>query len=226
MRRVLVSMLVAAVVTACTSGGSSGTSVPVDREDEAAGAASPELAVSEMFRLLGRDDTGDILSLTVPDQMVVVALVEGVSVDDALLLETTGVDIVVRNFWQGFRSSLLEALAAETIDLRIGDVDEFAVDGVSFARIQVLFPLDGSVRTFFVRNDGVGWKVDVIATFAPALVPKIPEVSAAVRRHADAGSLEDLLADLEPSLWAVQQRSDLDPAISQAVLAALEEIRR
>ncbi len=132
---------------------------------------------------------------------------------------------MARNFWLGFRDSLQDALEAETIDLRIGDVTPFTAADESFARVDVLFPLDGSARAFVVREGEDGWSVDVIATFAPALVPKLPGVADAVRR-AGSESLLDILRSLDPSLQAVLTADDLDPTLSQAVTAALEAIRR
>ncbi len=190
------------------------------------GPASPELAISELFRLLRRENVGEVQGLTAPGQMVIVALAEGVSVDDALLLQTTGVDVVARNFWTGFRQSLRDALGEDTIDVRIGEVERFAVEGTSFARVPVLFPLDGADRTFYVMETPSGWVIDVIATFAPALVPKIPELADAVRRNPDAAELGEVLRSLDPSLEVVAQDADTDVAVMQAVVAALEAIRR
>lgn len=226
MRRGRVVLLVAVVLalSSCTGGDeptTTSTTMP-----SSIGADSPELAVSELFRLLGRGDPAALLDLTAPDQMVVVALVEGVSVDDAAMLESAGVETVAANFWAGFRSSLLEVLDDDVIEIRIGDVERFAVEGVDFARVQVLFPLDGSGRQFYVIDHGGRWTVDVIATFAPALVPKLPGVADAVRRDPQSGDLLAILREVDPSLQAVQTYDKLDPAVNQAIIAALEAIRR
>ena len=157
--------------------------------------------------------------------MLVVALIEGVKPSDAELLQTTGTEQVARNFWVGFRESLEEALEADTIDLRIGEVRPFTVADQEFASVNVLFPLEGSARTFVVKDSPDGWKVDVVATFAPALVPKLPEVTDAVRREGSE-SLLGVMRTLDPSLQAVLEANDPDPTLSQAITAALEAIRR
>jgi hypothetical protein len=199
---------------------------PVTSVAAAVGAASPELAVSELFRLLRRQEVGDVLALTAPDQMVVVALAEGVAVDDALLLQSTGVDAIARNFWTGFRSSVLDALGEETIEVRIGEVERFVAGGVPYARVPVLFPLDGLGRDFYAVENDSRWSIDVVASFAAALVPKIPEMADAVRRHPDASALAAVLRGLDASLEAVSQDDELDVFVRQAVIAALEAIRR
>jgi hypothetical protein len=221
---------IVAVLMLALAGAGCSTEQPIDEPtttaEIAGGATSPELAVSELFRLLRRQDVGDVLALTAPDQMVVVALAEGVAVDDALLLETTGVDAIARNFWMGFRSSVLDALGDDTIEVRIGEVERLVAGDVQFARVPVLFPLDGSSRDFYVIETDSLWTIDVIASFAAALVPKIPEVADAVRRSPEASALVEVLRGLDPSLEAVGQDDDLDVAVRQAVIAALEAIRR
>ena len=225
MRRGLVLMLTAALLASCGSDADPAPTVTETADERTGGAAAPELAVSELFRLLGREDVGELSHLSAAGQMVVVALIEGVSPADAELLQTTGTEQVARNFWLGFRGSLEEALTADTIDLRIGDVRPFTAAGDSFARVDVLFPLDGSARTFIVKQEADGWRVDVVATFAPALVPKIPAVADAVRREESEATLA-VLRSLDSSLQAVVADDELDPTLSQAVTAALESIRR
>jgi hypothetical protein len=222
-RGLIVGLVPALVLAGCTAEDQ--TPEPTSVEIEV-GAGSPELAVSELFRLLRQEDVGDVQWLTAPDQMLIVAMAEGVSVDDALLLQTTGVDVVARNFWTGFRQSLRDALGEDTIEVRIGTVERIAAGGTQFARVPVLFPLDGAGRTFYVVDTGAGWAIDVIASFAPALVPKIPELADAVRRTPDAGALAGVLRDLDPSLEVVAQDDDLAVSVRQAVVAALEAIRR
>jgi hypothetical protein len=225
MRRRLALVLAIVMLSSCGGAGDPATSVTAVADERKEGAAAPELAVSELFRLLGRDEVGELSHLSVAEQMVVVALIEGVSPADAELLQTTGTEQVARNFWLGFRGSLEEALAADTIDLRIGDVRPFTAAGEAFARVDVLFPLDGSARTFVVKQEADGWRVDVVATFAAALVPKIPAVADAVRREGSEATL-DVLRDLDSSLQAVAADDEVEPTLSQAVTAALESIRR
>ncbi len=225
MRRLVPWMLLCTLLISACGGEDGGPSTTVE-DDEPVGAASPELAVSELFRLLNRPDPGNLLGLTDADQMIVVALVEGVEVEDALLLETTGVDAVTRSFWDGFRSSLRDVLGSDVIEMRVGQVELETVAGAEFARVGVSFPLDGSTRVFYVVRQDDLWTIDVIATFAPALAPKLPGVADAVRRAPESGDLPAILRGLEPSLLVVQTTDDLDPGINQVIVAALEAVRR
>jgi hypothetical protein len=224
-RRLLALPLVAVLFVGCGGDTDASSTVTESAGEGQEGASAPELAVSELFRLLGREQIGDLSHLSVSGQMVVVALIEGVSPADAELLQTTGTEQVARNFWLGFRGSIEDALAADTIDLRIGGVQPVEAAGETFARVDVLFPLDGSARTFVVKEEADGWRVDLVATFAPALVPKIPAVADAVRRDGSEATL-DVLRALDSSLQAVLTDEDLEPTLSQAVTAALESIRR
>lgn len=209
-----------ALLVACTP--------PATRAGSAAAPARPEEAVAGLFAALGEGDFGEATDLTVPGQMVAVALVEGAEVDEAHDLLPSGGRTVGERFWGEFARSFTEFLAVDPGDVRTGDVAAFSAGGRRFARVEVAVPARGVVRAIVAREeDGGIWRIDVFASFAPALAGRLPTVAAEVEGAGDA-ELAGTLVDLEPSLLAAASLPDAGPELDATVddaVAALRSLR-
>jgi hypothetical protein len=212
------------LVSAC-GGGTEGTAASAAPETRPEGAASPEEAVVSLTRSLAAGRFLEASDLTVHDQMVVVALAEGLDVDGALALMETGAGEVGINFWEGFATSLEDFLGYAADDIEIGPVSTFEIEERRFARVDVFVPLDSSIRHFVLQEDD-GWRVDVIATFASALAGKLPEAADRVRGDPAGGPLLQVMRDHLASLQAVLADNETQPHLTQAALAAIERIQR
>jgi hypothetical protein len=187
-------------------------------------AGSPERAVTLLLDALAASDHPAAVVLTVPDQWPVVALVEGMPIEDALSADPTVWEEVGTNFWEAF-ATRLEELTGGTVDrLQPGTAELFTARGTRFAVVEVADPERTLVRRFYVK-EGDGWRIDVVATFAGALAGKIPQVAQQLRSHPEGGDLLDVLRRQAPSLEAVLAVED-DPALRQGATAALLELQR
>ncbi len=189
------------------------------------GPSAPELAVSRLFESLASGDYATAADLTVPRQMVVVALAEGSSVGTANTLLEDGELQVGERFWESFAASLSGFLGYSAREVRIGAVTEYSVSGEDFALVEATVPLEAGVRRIIVKRQN-GWRVDVIASFASALVPKIAPAGEIVRADPDGGDLLSLMQEQEPSLEMVLSEPGLSAQMQQAVFQALEVLRR
>ena len=189
------------------------------------GAAEPEQAVSLLFRSLAAGDYETAANLTVPGQMVIVALVEGSSVATANSLLADGSVQVGARFWESFAASLSGFLGYAPADVRIGEVSLYSVAGADFAVVEATVPLESGIRRLIVKS-GDGWYVDVIASFAPALVPKLAPAAELLRGDPAGSDLLEVLAGQQPSLEMVLAEPGLSAQIQQAVFQVLEVIRR
>ncbi len=191
------------------------------------GPESPESAVGELFAALAADDLDRAVELTVPDQMVAVALVEGAELDEAISLLPSGGHPVGVNFWREFSRSFSEFLGADPGDARSGAVVAFDAGGRRFARVEVSLPTKGVVRSLIVQ-EGEGWRIDVFASFASALAGRLGPVAADVSAAGGEVGVENvaaLLHDLEPSLSAARESPDAGGELVAAIDAALSSIR-
>lgn len=209
------------ILAACTP--------PATRSGESLGpgAESPEAAVGELLAALAGGDFDRAVELTVPDQMVAVALVEGADIDEAIALLPSGGHPVGVNFWGEFSRSFSEFLGADPGDARAGTVVAFDAGGRRFARVEVSLPAKGVVRSLIVQ-EGEGWRIDVFASFASALAGRLGPVAADVSAAEGEAGIENvaaLLRDLEPSLSAALESPDAGGELATAIEAALASIR-
>lgn len=189
------------------------------------GASDPERAVSLLFRSLAGGDFETASNLTVPGQMIVVALVEGSSVATANALIEAGSTQVGARFWESFADSLTGFLGYAPEDVRLGEVTPFSVGGADFAVVEATVPLESGVRRIIVKR-GDGWHIDVIASFAPALVPKLAQAGELLRADPAGSDLLAILTLQKPSLEMVLAEPGLSAQMQQAVFQAIEVINR
>lgn len=206
-----------ALLVACTP--------PATRTGGAPAPARPEEAVSGLFAALGDGDFGEAADLTVPGQMVAVALVEGADVDEARGLLPSGGRTVGERFWGEFARSFTEFLGADPGDVRTGEVAAFSAGGRRFARVEAVVPARGVVRTIVAREEEAGtWRVDAFASFAPALAGRLPAVATEIEEAGDT-ELAGLLVGLEPSLLAAASLPDAGPELDATVADAVSALR-
>jgi len=141
-------------------------------EPRAGGADSPELAVTSVLKGIGESDAALLESMTLTEQLALVALVEGATASEAEAALGFASEQVAAQFWSSFASGVEDFLGANVDGIRIGEVVTVDVPGARYARVEVMFTLDSADRSSVV-TDRNGWRVDLIATFPGAFLPSI-----------------------------------------------------
>lgn len=167
MKRLLIIVLV--LLAGC--GGSPEGQVTVS-ETRSGGADSPELAVTSVLRGIAESDAALLESMTVTDQLALVALVEGATAAEAEAALGFASQQVASQFWTSFADGVEDFLGTNVDGIRIGDVASIDVPGARYASVEVMFPLDRADRSFVV-TDRNGWRVDLVATFPGAFLPSV-----------------------------------------------------
>ena len=216
-RRSAIVAATALVLAAC-NGEAAEPSTSI--EQVAAGTASPAEAVTEMMSALAAGDYQRAADLTVEDQMVAIAAAEDSSVGAlAAVLEDGGTQVAA-NYWRGFAGNLEELLGVEPGQVSVAQVTPLGIAGVEFARVALDVPVDTAQRRFIVRN-GAGWKVDVVATFAPTLASRLGRAAEALRADPSATDVLAALSEQRTSLEAALRGGGLDAETSQLIRSAI-----
>lgn len=164
-------------------------------------------------------------SSSVDEQWVLVALIEGMPIDEAAAADQRVWQQVGVNFWETFATSLPAFLGAGPGALTVGPSRRFTVNGVEFASVEVRTPSDPTPRHFILQwRDG--WRIDVLATFAPALAGKMAPLADQLRVHPDGAGFLAVAKGQRASLEAVLQDPEVVPQLRQAVTAALIALSR
>jgi len=191
-------------------------------------SATPEEAVRRLLAALdeGRFDTA--AGLVPAGQWSLVALAEGAELGDVADVYASGGLEVGTNFWAGFTSGVSDTLGAGPGALRIGEVRRFGAGGRSFAEVSVYQANDASFRRIVTIEEDGGWAVDVVASFAEALVPRLAQEADKVLSTAgrDASTVLEALREAEPSFRAVASLDGVSPELLQAAVIAVEAITR
>jgi hypothetical protein len=89
--------------------------------------------------------------------------------------------------------------------------------------VELDLPVDRASRRFVVQQTD-GWKIDVVATFAPTLAARIAR--AAESLEADAGATDVLrtLARQRPSLEAALRSGSIDAETARVIQTAIETL--
>lgn len=203
-------------------GACSGEAAPPDTTYPA--DLEPAAVVDELLAAVSEGRFEDAASLTDVRQAGLLALAEGAEVGevvDSLDEDATG---VAANFWSGFAQSLMPSYDPAAFTVEAGEVQE--QDGERYVPVVVTDP-DGEERTFYLREEEGGWKIDLIATFAPLVAERLtPRVeSLLTSANPEAAEVVSRLNRAIPSL-EVAARSTLDVATYQSVLALIERITR
>ena len=215
---VAVTILVAAA--ACSDGNES---APTTVVVSVPGANDPAAAVTELFSALAAEDYERAAELTVDDQMLAIAVAEDSSLAALQMVMDDGGNSVAANYWSGFADNLDELLGVVPEEVGVGDVTTMEIDGIEFARVELDLPVDRATRRFVVQQTD-GWKIDVVATFAPTLAARIAR--AAESLEADAGATDVLrtLARQRPSLEAALRSGSIDAETARVIQTAIETL--
>lgn len=216
LRRWLAALVLA--VAACNSAGDPAPTTTLP------GEATPEQAVGRLLEALAAEDWDTAARLTLAEQMALVALAEGVTVEEAAVLLDDGATLVAANFWSSFAESLSQVSAVGLDQLEVGEAQPLEVPGASVVRVEVVAP--GGESRWLVVREAEGWQIDAIASFSHALVSKLVEAAElAANAKGDGGAkVLEAMRRQEPSVRAVLAFPDLTPQLEQAtrrLLAAL-----
>lgn len=184
----------------------------------------PEGVVTDVLAAVAEGRFEDAAAYTDQRQAGLLALAEGSEISEVATALDEGASAVAANFWSGFAQSLDPSFSLESASLEVGEVTE--QDGRRFVPVVMAGP-EGEERVFYLRDEE-GWKVDLMATFAPLVAERLtPRVEALLSSaHPDAGVVVGLLNDATPSLQVAAADPSLDVTTHQAVLALIERITR
>lgn len=169
--------------------------------------------VAEAFlEALRVGDYGAGAALTFTDQLAWVVMAEGGSLTQAADLLDAGLEQVAVNYWQGF------AETTQLTDIEVRGVEESEIRGARFAIVS----LDGRLRLILRNADG--WRVDIIASFAPTLVNRLIEAAQVVEANPgdQATTMRGMLAEQRPSVEAASGQPGLPEATRTDLLLLLE----
>ncbi|MDP3983728.1 MAG: hypothetical protein Q8Q52_01815, partial [Acidimicrobiia bacterium] len=196
-----------AIATACTPEAPT-TTVAAEGD----GRAAAEV-VEELIRAVTTGDYAAAAAFTITEQMAWVVMAEGGSLAQAGSLSDDDLTEVAVNYWKGF------AETAQLPSIEVGVAQESEISGVRFAVV----PVNANLR-LVMRDDG-GWRVDIIASFAPSLANRLIEAAEVVEanRGGQGGGLREILSDQRPSVEIAARQPGLAEA-TRTELADLLEV--
>ena len=206
-RVVLTTVVLAwAMSTGCNSGSSTTTLDEVSDSRQAAEVVEALLTAVE-----GGDFAG-AAQLTLTDQLAWVVMAEGGTLTQAAGLLEAGLDEVAANYWQGFSESV------ELSDIAVRAVNEQEISESRFA----IVALNGRLQLILRNSDG--WRVDIIASFAPTLVNRLIEAARVVEANQgdQATSMRAILVEQRASVEVAAGQPGLPEATRSELLSLLE----
>lgn len=214
--QVILVMLV--VVPACRNSGADsapGTLGP--------GADTSQAAVEELVDLLRTGDFEAASGLALPGHAALATLAEGATFSQVAEALRSGDVAVASNFWGGFAQGAGSYLTGDVGVEPGGTVDQ---DGVRFEVVRVL--TDGGGQRDLVTRDQDGYRIDLFASFAAGLAPRMvgPVERLLSAQTADARLVLSELRAVVPSLLIAAQRPGQPPDVVQSVLRLVELITR
>lgn len=201
-------MLILAVSTGCNSGSTTTTLDEVSDSREAAEVVEALLAA------LDGGDFAEAAALTLTDQLAWVVMAEGGTLNQAAGLLEEGLDGVAANYWQGFSETV------ELANIGVRRVDEKEIDESRFAVVA----LNGQLQ--LILRNSEGWRVDIVASFAPTLVNRLIEAARVVEANQgdQATSMRALLVAQRPSVEAAVGQPGLPEATRTELFSLLETL--
>lgn len=205
-KRVLLVTLAAVMALACDSDLTTTTANTVSDGREATEVAEA------LLEAMSTGDYSAAAALTFPDQLAWVVMAEGGSLTQAADLLDAGLEQVAANYWQGF------AETTQLGEVAVRGVEESEIRGTRFAFVS----LNGRLRLILRNSDG--WRVDIIASFAPTLVNRLIEAAQVVEanRGDQATSMREMLAAQRPSVEAASGQPGLPDDTRTDLLMLLE----
>lgn len=207
-RRVLLTavVLAGAMSTGCNSGSSSTTL------DEVSDSREATEVVEALLTAVAGGDFAGAAALTLTDQLAWVVMAEGGTLTQAAGLLEDGLDEVAANYWRGFSETV------ELSDIAVRAVDEHEIDESRFA----IVALNGRLQLILRNSDG--WRVDIIASFAPTLVNRLSEAARVVEANQgdQATTMRAILVEQRASVEAAAGQPGLPEATRTELLSLLE----
>lgn len=210
-------MATVALLGACSSETGSSTTRPATATP---GADEPAAAVEELFVALTSGDYQRAAQLTVDDQMVAIAVTGNVPTEALQSVVESGGSDIGANYWRSFAENLEGFLGVTPDQVGIGSVTPLEVEGVEFASVAIAVPDNPERRTMMVQRSD-GWKIDVVATFAPALAQRLGKAADGFRADPSASDVLSSLVRQRTSLDAWLRVSSPDPETAQVVRTAI-----
>jgi len=197
-------VLVLLVTVSCTDAPAE---VPITAVPPAPGAPEASTAVDRLLAAVTAGDYATASDLTVDSQMVAIAVTENASVEALHGVLATGGRDIGANYWESFAATIEEFMGASTFT--VGNTEAVSIEGVDFALVDVNASADLVGRRFVAQRLDDGWKIDVVATFAPAMAQRLGRTADSLRADPTA---EDILAAI------IDQRHSLEVALRDAAL--------
>lgn len=214
MRRLLALTVIAALGAGCSGEENLTSTNPSESAVIGAGAAGPTEAVLIALRSAASADYEAAAVVTVLDQMPIVAALEGVPVGEAADLDAAGRVAVATRFWEGFASGI--DWPDDPARITAGTLRELPVRN-TFTQVSVRVP--GIEPSPMVVEGDDGWWVDVFASFGPALIGEVVQITRSLTGDPseEASRFVEILQAQRPSLLALRSRDDLTPEVVAAV---------
>lgn len=184
----------------------------------------PSMVVRELLAAILDGRFEDTAALTDQRQAALLALAEGAEINEVVEALDADAAGVAANFWSGFAQSLDPSFDLENTTLEVGE--ELEQGGNRYVPVEMSGP-DGEERVFYLRRDD-GWRVDLMATFAPLVAERLtPRVeSLLTSANPNASTVVGLLNRSTPSLEVAAAEPSLDVSTHQSLLALIERITR
>lgn len=187
------------------------------------GGETPEVAIEQLLGYLDEGDFDSAASLAIPNQAALATLAEGAAVAEVAAALRDGDAEVAANFWSGFAQSIADVLGN---GLTVTGATPAEAEDTVFDVVHVSTAAGGERQ--FVTRDVDGHRVDIFATFGPALASKLySPLERLLASPIDDAIL--VLAEMKkqiPSLYMAAQTPDLAPGAIQEVLRLIELISR
>jgi hypothetical protein len=155
--------------------------------------------------------------------MVAIAVAEDSTLAALQMVVEDGGNQVAANYWRGFAANLDELLGVAPSDVVVGHVTTMEIEGVEFARVELELPVDRATRRFVLQH-GDGWKVDVVATFAPTLASRLARAAESLQADPGATEILQILGRQRVSLEAALRSGSIDGETAAAIQTAIEAL--
>ncbi len=176
----------------------------------AAAPATAEAAVGEWLAAVAAGRAGDATALVVPGQVAFVTALENrLSAADLAAALAGGLPAASgEQYWSSFAASFADFAPGGVGELEVAGSAPFAIDDREFAAVAVGFPDQaGSVGVIAADTAG-GWRVDLLATLAPALSGQLRVLATELPADADGEAVRAALVEQLASLRAAAEQPD------------------
>ena len=213
-----VVLLAALAVAGCGPGDTVDTA-----PEQPPGAETPTAAVEGLIEAIHEPDFPAAGRLSVPGQAALAALAEGATLDEVAESLEADDGQVSANFWSGFAQGAGGFLTGDVSAAEDGLVEG---DGYQFHSVSVQ-SADGEPRTLLVRDED-GYRVDIFASFGPALADKMiaPVERLLTTQTEDSRLILNELQAIVPSLLVAASQPGTSATASQEIVALVEVITR